>query len=379
MGVLKIRGKWGIEWYGEDGKRKRKVIQDPDKPTPAGGWFEVAKKAYRDTKTRLDKGEPVLFATSKKPFAQMAETYWETCKGTWSPVEAARVRSMLDNHILPFFGTMKLARVKRIHIDEYVAQRQREGTAPAGINKERARLHHFFAKCIEWEELSRNPCSGVKKLTEPDGVVAYLDGDERVRLLEACSVRSGTLHDIVVFAMLTGARLSEILNLRWENVDLRRRIITLRKTKSKKTRHIPVNPDLLGLLRRLEPAADSTAPLFPPVWNGRRVSTAFRRVASGWKRRNGTWVPGVKPGFRFHDLRHDFASWLTMGGVHIRGVQTLLGHADLRMTERYSHMADRVLAAAVEVLPALPGNGNGHGVVEHTITPPVEIIPLPTA
>ena len=66
MGVLKIRGRWSIEWYQEDGKRKRKVIQDPDKSAPEGGWHEAAKKAYRDTKTRLDKGEAPLFARSKK-------------------------------------------------------------------------------------------------------------------------------------------------------------------------------------------------------------------------------------------------------------------------------------------------------------------------
>ena len=63
---------------------------------------------------------------------------------------------------------------------------------------------------------------------------------------------------------------------------------------------------------------------------------------------------GVKPGFRFHDLRHDFASWLTMGNVSMRGVQQLAGHADLRMTQRYSHLADHVLVEAVRILPALP-------------------------
>jgi integrase len=356
VGAIKIKGKWAIEYYDETGKRKRKVIEKTGEK-PDGGWYEAAKKEYRSVKNALDKGEPLPFTVSKKTFAQMAEKYWETCRGTWSPIEALRVRGMLDHHLLPFFGAMKLAKIRRVHIDEYVALRQQEGTAPAGINKERVRLHHLFAKCIAWEEVTRNPCSGMKKLKEPPERVAYLEAEERQRLLDACMAQSATLHDIVAFAMLTGARLSEILNLRWGNVDLRRRIISFRKTKSGKVRHVPISQDLYALLMRMEPAADPDAPLFDPAWNGRWVSTAFRRVASGTVR-NGEKVPGVKPGFRFHDLRHDFASWLTMGGVNIRGVQTLLGHSDLRMTERYSHLADRVLAAAVEVLPALPAHGS---------------------
>lgn len=70
-------------------------------------------------------------------------------------------------------------------------------------------------------------------------------------------------------------------------------------------------------------------------------------------------------GFRLHDLRHDFCSWLTMRGVPPRAVQKLAGHADLRMTERYSHPSERILVEAVSALPALPttplGSGNGHG------------------
>ena len=236
---------------------------------------------------------------------------------------------------------MKLAKIRRVHIDEYVAFRQRDGTAPAGINKERVRLHHLFAKCIAWEEITRNPCDGMKKLKEPPERVAYLKAEERGTLLDACLAQSATSHHIVAFATLTGGRLSEILNLRWGNVDLRRRIISFRKTKSGKIRHVPVNPDLYALLMRMEPATDPNAPLFDPAWNGRWVSTAFHRIATGTKRKGET-VPGIKPGFRFHDLRHDVASWLSMRNVPIRAVQTLLGHNDLRMTERYSHLADRV-------------------------------------
>ncbi len=104
-----------------------------------------------------------------------------------------------------------------------------------------------------------------------------------------------------------------------------------------------INPDLWGVLNRLEPAGNPDTPVFPRGWTRGRVSMAFRRIAHRAELR----------GFRFHDLRHDFASWLTMNGVAIQGVQTLLGHADLRMTERYSYLADRVLAAAVEAPPPL--------------------------
>jgi integrase len=184
--------------------------------------------------------------------------------------------------------------------------------------------------------------------------VAFLDGDERSRLLAAAEEYSPVLRDVVGFAMLTGGRLSEILALTWGNVDMRRRIVSFRKTKSGKVRHVPINPDLHAVLMHLEPAADPSVPVFPPDWNAGRVSMAFPRVA---RRAGLQW-------FRFHDLRHDFCSWLTMRGVPMRAVQQLAGHSDMRMTQRYSHLAEQVLVEAVQALPALPmlpANGSGHG------------------
>jgi integrase len=365
VGVLKIRGKWGIEWYDVNGQRKRKVIEKPGEKID-GGWFEAAKKTYRDTKSKLDRGEPLPFTTSKKALADVAEKYYEVCKGTWSPTEADRVRTMLDLHILPFFGATrpakdksfeggkKISAVKQLYVEEYIAQRQTEGAAPATINKEVARLRHLFNKAIAWGEVPRNPCAGIRHLKEPPARVAYLEPHERAMLLTECAAFDPVLLAIVSVAMLTGARLSEILALTWGNADLSRRILTFRKTKSGRIRHVPMNPDLHNVLSRLDAertGSDAGAPLFPPEWNSRRVTTAFRRLTNGENCRGRI---AVKPGFRFHDLRHDFASWLTMNGVAIRGVQTLLGHADLRMTERYSHLAERVLAAAVAVLPQLP-------------------------
>ncbi len=380
MGVMKIRGKWSIEWYGEDGKRKRKVI---------GKDYETAKKAFRAVKGALDKGEPLPFATSRKTVREVAGKYPEVCTATWSPAEAVRVRGMLDGHLLPFLGAKPIAKVKQVDVETYVAKRRaeyvtkpcsahREGErcakcskpmSPTTINKEVARLRHLFnKKAIQWGEIRRNPCQGVKRFKEPPERVAFLDGEERAHLLAACDEFSPILRDIVIFAMLTGARLSEILSLTWGNVDMRRRIVSFRKTKSGKVRHVPVNPDLYAVLMRLEPSADPATLLFPPEWNGGRVAMAFRRVAQR---------AGLK-GFRFHDLRHDFCSWLTMRGVPMRAVQQLAGHADLRMTQRYSHLAEHILVEAVQTLPALPANGNGHGSgVQATSEAPPE--PLPVA
>lgn len=362
MGVIKIRGKWAIDYYDETGRRRRKAAG----PDSFADDFQAARRAYRDTKARLDRGEPPLFAVSTKTVKEIAEKYWDVCKGTWAPSEAARVRIMLDAHLLPFFGHRRIGQVRRLYVEEYVAQRQREPamhrgkapkvrervtvklTAPATINKEVSRLRHLFNKAIAWGMIARNPCQGVKRLKEPPEKVAFLDGDERGRLLAACTF-SPVLEAIAQTAMLTGARLGEILALTWGNVDLSRRILTFRKTKSGRVRHVPIHQDLARILLELGRPGDPAAPLFPAEWNSKRVSTAFRRASR---------AAGLN-GFRFHDLRHDFGSWLTMRGVPIRAVQTLLGHRDLRMTERYSHLAERTLAAAVETLPALPGNGNG--------------------
>ncbi len=116
-----------------------------------------------------------------------------------------------------------------------------------------------------------------------------------------------------------------------------RRILSFRKTESGKVRHVPVNPDLYAALTRLEPSGDPGARVFPPEWNAGRVAKALRRVAQR----------ASLKGFPFHDLRHDSCSWLTMRGVPMRAVQQLAGRADLRMTERYSHLAEKVLVEAV--------------------------------
>jgi integrase len=133
-------------------------------------------------------------------------------------------------------------------------------------------------------------------------------------------------------------RRGEIMSLRWKDIDFKERRIILEKTKNNERRSIPMN-DTLSLVLKSLPVHLHAEKVFPDI-NGNMVTVTFERAC---KR------AGIED-FRLHDLRHTFASHLTMGGVNLRTVQTLLGHKDLRMTMRYSHLSPEHLREAVQNL-----------------------------
>ena len=130
-------------------------------------------------------------------------------------------------------------------------------------------------------------------------------------------------------------RRNEILSLARKSVDWVNRIATLEATKNGEKRHVFLNDLAMNALKSL-PARLDTERLFP--FRPNQISMALRRVIN----RSGI------ADFRLHDLRHTFASYQAMSGVHGRGLQALLGHKDNRMTIRYSHLSDAYLRAAVD-------------------------------
>ncbi|MBI5854268.1 MAG: site-specific integrase, partial [Nitrospirae bacterium] len=163
-------------------------------------------------------------------------------------------------------------------------------------------------------------------------------GAEAERLLQACE---DWLRPIVLTALHTGMRKGEILGLTWDLVDLNHGFIRLKQTKNGKARALPLNETLWTLLGRLR-----TRPDVPRVFHdadGQRwgdVRHAFDRACEG---------AGLTD-FRFHDLRHTFASWLIMRGVPLATVSNLLGHTSPTMTLRYAHLSPKHLTSAVRVL-----------------------------
>ncbi len=206
-------------------------------------------------------------------------------------------------------------------------------------------LKHLFNLAVEWELVPQNPAQGMKMPRVPAGRVRYLQPSELHSVLKACP---HWLQPIAGLLAFTGMRRSEVLGLRWLDVDRKGERIMLPQTKNGDGRIVWLNTLACQVLDsipkngakptdRVFPASDEVSP--------ENVSLAFLRAC----RKLGI------ADFRLHDLRHTAASWLRMSGADLQDVAELLGHRDLRMTKRCSHLSPAHLSAAVQRLDGVFG------------------------
>ncbi|MBG78239.1 MAG: integrase [Alphaproteobacteria bacterium] len=193
----------------------------------------------------------------------------------------------------------------------------------------------------EWEWLEDNPFRKIKKLQEPRGRVRFLSDEERNSLLKACkNAPYPHTYLIIVLAISTGMRKSEILNIRWRDVDLDKGKIILHETKNKERRVVPLTGHALSLvcehrkIRRID-----TDMLFP----SQRGDKAYE-IKRSWE---GALKEAGIEDFRFHDLRHSAASYLAMNGASLAEIAEVLGHKTLAMVKRYAHLSDAHTSSVV--------------------------------
>lgn len=211
----------------------------------------------------------------------------------------------------------------------------RKGKSPATVNRYLAALSHVFTKAVkEWEWMDSNPMRKVERFTEPRGRVRYLDESEKDRLLQSCKDHPVTeLYPIVILAISTGMRQGEILNLKWQDVDLNRGRCVLHDTKNGERRAVPI----VGLAKSVLTDWSKIRKLNTDlVFSGRNPRTPiFIRKP---------WMEAVADAeledFRFHDLRHTAASYLAMSGASLAEIAEILGHKTLSMVRRYAHLSE---------------------------------------
>ncbi len=212
--------------------------------------------------------------------------------------------------------------------------------SPATRRRYLATLRHAWnVVAIAEEWTSRNPFRGA--LTgadsEPRGRVRYLEDAERERLIDAAqAARDPRLFPLVLLALLTGARQGELLALRWRDLDLAGGRAILEDTKNGERRALTLAPAAVAALRAL-PRRLGNELVFPD----RRGRATFPRES--WER---AVAAAALEDFRFHDLRHTFASYALSAGASLGELAHLMGHKTLAMVKRYAHL-ERHRAAAV--------------------------------
>lgn len=326
-GLFQRKGWWWLDYYDAEGKRHRQKAA-PD--------YDTAKKMYREKMTGIAKGDFLGIREEGIILRKFVEEkYWPTIKGSLSFFEERRSRSILDQHIIPRFGDFKLAKIRTEDIDRWQSERMGK-VSPGTVRKEMMRLKHLLNCAVKWKYVKGSPAEGLQAITMPPGRVRYLTLEERHMLLDRARPE---LRLCIEAALQTGARRGELCSLRWADVDMRTRMVSFPQTKNGETRSVPMTDTLYKLLQSLPRPLDQTA-LVLPALSADAVTIGFGRLAKALSLSN----------LKFHDLRHDVASTLTMAGVPQRSVMEILGHKDPRMTLRYQHLTPAHLREAMTAL-----------------------------
>jgi integrase len=343
--VFQRDGTWWIDFQDAQGVRHRKKI---------GPNRRIAREVLNDALGKVARRQHLgVIDDSAISFAEFVDLWWQRVASTLRPRTQERWRGIVDQHLKQAFpGALRA--IARAQAESYVSQRIQQGAAASTVNREMTVLKHMLSRAVRWEYLGANRVAGLKPLREPSGRTRFLSLEEIERLLSACEDSiSPCLRPFVVVALNTGMRRNEILGLTRKSVDWANRVATLADTKNGEARYVYLNDAALEALRSLPPRLDTTR-WFPIGPN--QTTMLFRRAV---KR-------AAIEDFRLHDLRHTFASYQAMSGVAARGLQSLLGHKDPRMTMRYSHLSEAYLRAAVNGVqlgrggqPALSGTKDG--------------------
>lgn len=246
-------------------------------------------------------------------------------------------------HIIPKWGKVRVNEIGSRGVSQWMGELQAKGLAPATVEKIRVIFGRSFELGARWSipGCDKNPTRGVSRKPLNNARERFLSAEEAARLREAVAAsQNPRLKDIVGLLLLTGARVGELLQARWEHIDLDRRSWLIPTSKTGRSRHVPISSAALAIIEAL-PRYDKCEWLIPNP----NTRDPFVSIKHGFKR--ATRVAKL-PGLRIHDLRHSAASFMINNHVDIYTVGKVLGHASYQSTQRYAHVSSAGLLDAVE-------------------------------
>ncbi|MDD3439662.1 MAG: site-specific integrase [Clostridiaceae bacterium] len=321
MGLYMRNKTW---WFNlmYDGRRYQQSLGTGNK--------KLAEKIFAKLMTDIVEGRYFDTLCSKKyAFDDMVSKYM-------AKYEKPRDIYSLKN-LFPYFSGLKISDITPELISEYKFHREGEAK-PATIYQELAVMRKMFnIACREWKWVTFNPVSAISfSVGNRNRRDRWLTLEEEQRLL-ANATTPHWLKAIIIFALQTGMRRGEILNLTWMDIDFKGRNIFVRPGKNGEARTVPMSGEAFNALKNIK-AMDISGRLFPVSLSSLRDAFAKAKGRSGIDN------------LHFHDLRHTFATRLVQNGVDIYTVSKLLGHKSITMTTRYAHHYTESLRRGIAVL-----------------------------
>lgn len=388
--IQKSRNKRTITRRGHGGEREaRKALREIE--AELNDYVETHKAAQRLGVKLAPDGSPVQPMTFTQLFHDKYKQWalTELDPATW------RSRDSVHWHLLSFFGATPLDEITSELVDEFKAKRMTEGVVYRSEAAAQQRRHRPLSKAglaeqlkvlraiLKWAvrkgHLKVMPVIDMPKdkRGEPGAAtpVRYFDVDERTRLLRRAKP---ALADVIRFGLLTGARPAEIFHSRCRSIDLRRHTITIEEQPCAKCRdgrwvpkvgawrQIEIAPDLFPILRRLLKGKRPEDLLF----ENDHGQPYTRLQGSGGAFTRALRMAGLaRQGLSFYSLRHTFGADLASAGVPLQKIAKLMGHTDLRSTQRYAHLMPSALDGVVENL-RMPDEWRALGVVSPNFKQP---------
>lgn len=365
--VLRVSAEGAKSWAVVWGRGQEMVLGKHPVMT-----LDAARTAARAKLAEIDQhGAPIDVARDRK--TKDVRTFGEFLELRYGPhvvatAKAGKATLAALNVQFAHLADKPLADISRADFDAFKAARLTAGRSPRTVNRDLDRIKAALAQAVEWELITTHPLRKVRRIKRGiETRVRYLSKDEAKALRDALAAReaaatarresgnawrsergrealpaikgySDHLMPMTLLALNTGLRRGELTQLTWADLDLERKVLTVRAgyAKSGRERHIPLNTEALAVLKAWRKQHSGKGRLFD-VTDVKKSWAALMASA------------GIE-GFRFHDCRHDFASRLVMAGVDLNTVRELLGHGDIAMTLRYAHLAPEHRASAVERL-----------------------------
>jgi site-specific recombinase XerD len=321
---------WWIRYADSNGRIRREKV----------GKKQRAIDLYTIRKTDALHGRkfPESMRASEKKFEELANDTLEYSKTHKASYRMDKSRMAV---IVKEFGQRQAASITPQDIEKWFARDFSEHS-PATVNRYRALLSLVFRQGIRNRKVTANPARLVKQRPESRGRVRWLQADEETRLKAVMEAHYPHRIPELDLALNTGIRRGEQYAMTWDNVDFERRQLHIMHTKNGEDKYVPLNDTAMAALRTAKQFSTGEAPVFT-----NRHGEALQSSRQ-WFNRALTLAKITD--FRWHDLRHTFASKLTMLGANLRTVQQLMGHKTLAMTVRYSHLSSAHQQDAVQLL-----------------------------